>query len=53
MAAKGHGNAVDPTVLERLSYEALTISEIVSQLEQLDARNLKKAKDLIQVAFFD
>ncbi|MEV5030373.1 winged helix DNA-binding protein [Paenibacillus sp. LPE1-1-1.1] len=53
MAAKAHGNAVEPTVSERLSQEALTISEIVSKLQQLDARNLKKAKDLIQVAFFD
>jgi DNA-binding MarR family transcriptional regulator len=33
--------------------EATDISEIVTLLHQLDDRNLKKAKDIIQIAFFD
>jgi DNA-binding MarR family transcriptional regulator len=35
------------------SLETGTISEIVDMLQQLDARSLKKAKNLIQVALFD
>lgn len=51
--AKADMNSGVPTVSERISEEALAINEIVAKLQQLDARNLKKAKDLIQVAFFD
>ncbi|MDF2663108.1 MAG: hypothetical protein K0Q94_5899, partial [Paenibacillus sp.] len=35
------------------SKEAAAISEMISMLQQLDERNLRKAKDLIQIAFFD
>jgi len=35
------------------SQETSLIGEVLDMLQRLDARNLKKAKDLIQVAFFD
>jgi len=44
---------VVPTVLHYASQETTAISEILSMLQQLDTRTLKKAKELIQVAFFD
>ncbi|MBP1989383.1 MarR family transcriptional regulator [Paenibacillus eucommiae] len=42
-----------PGISEHASQEGTAIREILSMLQQLDARNLKKAKDLLQVAFFD
>ncbi|MCQ6560578.1 hypothetical protein NNL21_17965 [Paenibacillus mendelii] len=42
-----------PAVLAHSSLESVTISEILAMLQQLDARKLKKAKELIQIAFMD
>jgi DNA-binding MarR family transcriptional regulator len=42
-----------PIIQDRASKEAAAISEMISMLQQLDERNLRKAKDLIQIAFFD
>lgn len=41
------------TERENVSQEAMEISEIHDMLQQLDARKLKKAKDLLQIALFD
>jgi DNA-binding MarR family transcriptional regulator len=47
------GRIESMTIHSRASKEAGAISEIISMLQQLDERNLRKAKELIQVAFFD